>query len=272
MSGVPAIIWDNIPRGSKITCPHIERSCTTAFYADRILGVSATANAAASAIHHFTGNNIGARGDLASRALNTNLEVDRHDPENRDFVHPDPIGWTLANRGRILKELYTILLGNPALLPSNVAPRTRFKTWWQLAGSPVEYAAGLCDIELDFQSLFLEQEEEDEDSASLADALFVLHARWPNTFQAADIAYVINDRGAFTSEPDKESAATLRDFLFPELDKKPDQTVSARSVGKRLQKHLGEPVRTGTETLCLKTVPKPPGTGDVALRYIVRVA
>ena len=24
MSGVPAVIWDNIPRGAQITCPHIE--------------------------------------------------------------------------------------------------------------------------------------------------------------------------------------------------------------------------------------------------------
>ncbi len=28
MSGIPAIVWDNIPRGSLISCPHIERSCT----------------------------------------------------------------------------------------------------------------------------------------------------------------------------------------------------------------------------------------------------
>jgi hypothetical protein len=29
MNGVPAIIWDNIPRGSRISCPHIEMACTT---------------------------------------------------------------------------------------------------------------------------------------------------------------------------------------------------------------------------------------------------
>ena len=49
---------------------------------------------AASTIHFFTGNNIGPRGDLASRSLHIRLEVDRADPENRSFRHPDPIAWT----------------------------------------------------------------------------------------------------------------------------------------------------------------------------------
>ena len=40
MFGVPYILWDNIPRGSQIACPHIEKSCTSAYYADRKLGVS----------------------------------------------------------------------------------------------------------------------------------------------------------------------------------------------------------------------------------------
>ena len=40
LAGVPGIVWDNIPRGTKIACPHIERSCTTELYSDRVLGVS----------------------------------------------------------------------------------------------------------------------------------------------------------------------------------------------------------------------------------------
>ena len=179
MAGVPAIIWDNIPRGAQISCPHIERSCTTAFYSDRCLGVSELAAVAASAIHLFTGNNIGPRGDLASRALIVRLEVDRPDPENRSFVAPRPYRLDRSPSRRILKALYTLLLGNPALWPNSIPPRTRFKSWWQLVGASVEYAARLCDTELDFQSLFLEQEEEEEESASLTDALRVFTKRWP---------------------------------------------------------------------------------------------
>ena len=40
LDGTPAIIWDNIPRGAQISCPHIERACTTATYSDRRLGVN----------------------------------------------------------------------------------------------------------------------------------------------------------------------------------------------------------------------------------------
>jgi hypothetical protein len=96
--GVPYILWDNIARGTQISCPHIEKSCTAAFSSDRKLGVSEMVATAASTIHFFTGNNIAPRGDLASRSLEIRLELDRYDPENREFRHPDPIGWTDSMR------------------------------------------------------------------------------------------------------------------------------------------------------------------------------
>jgi hypothetical protein len=268
-----AIIWDNIPRGTQISCAHIERSCTTALYSDRRLGVSELVAVAAATIHFFTGNNIGPRSDLASRSLIARLETDRADPENRPFKHPDPVGWTEANRGKILVALYTILLGNPALRPgSNVAPKTRFKAWWRLVGSAVEHAASVADGTLDFQTLFLSQEEDDEEATSLSDALIALSTKWPGgaDFQAADVARMINDRSDFSI--DKERGAALRQFLFPELEHKADQTVTPKSVGKRLKKHVGEPVKVGTQTLCLKEQPKPPGKPDAAGTYIVRIS
>jgi hypothetical protein len=39
--------------------------------------------------------------------------VERPDPENRAFRHPDPVGWTFAHRARILRALYTLLRWNP---------------------------------------------------------------------------------------------------------------------------------------------------------------
>jgi hypothetical protein len=66
--GAPYILWDNIARGTQISCPHIEKSCTAAYYADRKLSVSETIATAASVIHLFTANNIGPRGDLSSRS------------------------------------------------------------------------------------------------------------------------------------------------------------------------------------------------------------
>jgi hypothetical protein len=63
MDGVPYILWDNVPRGTTISCPHIERSCTAETYVDRKLGVSERVQASATTVHLFTGNNIGPKGD-----------------------------------------------------------------------------------------------------------------------------------------------------------------------------------------------------------------
>ena len=247
--GMPYILWDNIPRGSQISCPHVERSCTSAYYSDRRLGVSEIAQAAASTIHLFTGNNVGAKGDLASRSLFVRLEVNRADPENREFKHPDPIDWTTRHRGKILAALYTILLGNPEIRKAHDAPaQTRFKIWWRLVGSAVEHAAGRSGEELSFKTLFLAREEDDEDSTSLAEVLEVLLVLWPkNTFTALSIASLTNDRNRDADQTGH--GQSLRDFLMPgALD---SHVFSAKSIGKKLKNHLDEPVFSGNRTLTL---------------------
>jgi hypothetical protein len=243
--GVPYILWDNIPRGSGISCPHIERSCTANFYIDRKLGVSEAVATAASTIHFFTNNNIRPRGELASRSLHIRLNVDRPDPENRKFKHPDPIGWTDDNRAEILRALYTTLLGNPQLETAHDAPgKTRFKMWWRVVGSAVEHAAKLNGQEIDFQKLFLKQEEEeDEDSISLVEALTVLAQKWAKGFYATDVADLINN--SF-----QQDAFTLREFLYP--GQPTNLNVAPRSVGKRLAAHVDEPVKSGDCTLVLR--------------------
>lgn len=260
MDGVPYILWDNVPRGITISCPHIERSCTAETYVDRKLGVSERVQASAATIHLFTGNNIAPKGDLASRSLQARIEVDRTDPENRPFQHSDPIGWTEANRVKILRALYTIILGNPELRKMRSAPaKTRFKLWWRVVGAAIENAAKLhseridptaYDVKhrgrptsIDFQQLFLEQESDEEDSASLADALAVLNTRWPvGTFKAADVASLINENG------NTADAVVIREFLFP--GQKSD-VVSSKSVGRRLTAQVGNPVRQDDKILSL---------------------
>lgn len=236
MDGVPYILWDNVPRGTTISCPHIERSCTAETYVDRKLGVSERVQASAATIHLFTGNNIGPRGDLASRSLQARIEIDRTDPENRPFHHGDPIGWTEANRVKILRALYTLLLGNPELKKPRSAPaKTRFKLWWRVVGGSIEHAAACAGQSLDFLQLFLSQETDEEDSASLADALHVLNTRWPGgTFKAADVATLISENG---NTPD---GVVIKEFLFP--GQKID-VVSSKSVARRLGAHVGNPVR-----------------------------
>jgi hypothetical protein len=244
--GVPYILWDNIPRGAQISCPHIEKSCTSAYYSDRKLGGNEMVSTAASTIHFFTGNNIGARGDLASRSLHIRLDADRVDPENRAFKHPDPVGWTENHRAEILAALYTILLGNPQLKAARDAEgKTRFKMWWRLVGSAVENAAKLAGQELDFEKLFITQEEDDEESASLADVLDVLVKKWPAQFTASDVSGMINN--PYPNDDEQ----TLREYLRPGA--LPTHVFSAKSVGKLLKQHLDEPVRSGERTLVLRS-------------------
>src|SRR5208282_3089064 len=157
--------------------------------------------------------NIGPRGDLASRSLYIRIIVDRPDPENRIFKPPDPISWTNDYRAALLRALYTLLLGNPQLkTPLNTPSKTRFKMWWRLVGSAVEHAAKLHNTnpedKIDFRNLFIKQEEEeDEESLSLTDALEIIWRKWPRGFHANDVA-------VFVQGFSDDNAVALRDFLY----------------------------------------------------------
>lgn len=267
--GSSYILWDNIERGEQISCPHIERSCTTAYYSDRKLGVSEMVAIAAAIIHFFTGNNISPRGDLASRSLKIELTVDRTDPENREFKHPEPIGWTEKHRGDILRALYTILLGNPQLAkPRNAPAKTRFKLWWRLIGAAVEHAHELyAGSPFDFERLFLSQEEtQDEDSVTLADALATLLMRWPNGFDGADLVEEFNRENG----SDPMLKALLQDFLYPEAQA--GFKATSISVGQRLKRHLDNPVKLEDgRTLKLHASKHTSGAKKDCLKYSVVV-
>ena len=60
--GAAYILWDNIVKGTQISCPHIERANTAATYVDRILGITGNATVSSCAVHLFTGNNVNAKG------------------------------------------------------------------------------------------------------------------------------------------------------------------------------------------------------------------
>jgi hypothetical protein len=248
MLGVPYILWDNIQKGTQISCPHVERSCTTAFYDDRKLGVSEAVRTAATTIHLFTGNNIGPKGDLASRSLHVRLDVDRIDPENRVFKHPDPIEWTKAHRVEIMRAFYTILLGNPELdKPRDAPSKTRFKMWWRLVGSAIENAASQP---IDFQQLFLEQDEDDEEAASLGDLLIELHKEFGEVqFTSADIGALVHHANDST-DPQQQLGRAMAEFLFSGKDV---GVISSKSIGRALKKNIDAPTKVGDRILVLKS-------------------
>jgi hypothetical protein len=265
-SGLPLLVWDNLPRGTVVSCPSIEKALTTEHYSDRVLGETEIKTVPAYTVQVFTGNNVGPRGDLASRSLIARLAVDRPDPENREFKCPDPLAWTDAHRGRILQALYTILLGNPRrgeMKSGLTPPPTRFKEWWDMVGSAVEHAAEqharLSENEIrwlvgeshptcpaskiEFKKLFLGSEQDDEQASSLAIVLDVLRRLWPEGFQASDVSHY-----AGKAEPD---AIAFRDALEHAAGK-PLKIISATTVAWRLKALAGAPVVIGKQIFVLK--------------------
>jgi len=118
------VVWDNIPRGAAISCAHIEAALTAPDISDRVLGVSQVETVPSTTVQIFTGNSITPRGDMASRSLMLALNVNRPDPENRKFAHADPMAWTQANRPKIVRALYTLLVAGALNRPKQQEAKT----------------------------------------------------------------------------------------------------------------------------------------------------
>ncbi len=249
---MPAVCWDNIPRGAAISCPSIEKALTSASYCDRVLGETGTRTVPATTVNFFTGNNIAPRGDMASRSLQVRLTANRADPENRSFKHTGPIGWTNGYRGNLMAAFYTVLLGNPRLRATNPeAPKTRFKLWWHLVGSAVEHAAKLANekasvadiitgrrasAEISFRMLFLSGEADEEQTSSLATVLDALRKEFSGAFKAADVVPIADDPGV----RGREFKAALES-----ASGKPLPIVTATTVAWRLKAITDAPVLLG---------------------------
>ena len=258
LEGVPLLVWDNIPRATAIACPSLERALTAESYCDRVLGETGIRTASAATVMAFTGNNVGPKGDMASRSLAARLTVDRVDPENREFTHENPIAWTEAHRGRILGALYTVLIGNPRLRAADPsAAETRFKAWWHLVGAAVENAAEqhvatMTDDErptcppalVSFCDMFLDGEADDEQSDSLGTVLLVLRTKWPGGFTAFQVA---SYAGAAA-----EDAVEFRASLEQASGGLPLKVVTARTLSWRLKAIVDAPVSVGKEVLVLR--------------------
>jgi hypothetical protein len=257
--GVALLVWDNIARGAAISCPSIEKALTAESYRDRVLGVSETRTVPASTVMAFTGNNITARGDMASRSLQVRLTANRPDPENRSYEHPQPLVWTEANRGRILSALYTLLLGNKRIGDADPPPpETRFKECWHLVLAPIEQAAKLhveyvralavdqnpnCPPrEISFRTLLLGAEADEEQTSSLAVVIETIYTKWRSGCKASDVAAFVNwgDVAAFEFKAALETAS-----------EKAIKVVTATTITWRLKALIDAPVKIANSIFVL---------------------
>ena len=239
--GVRLVLWDNIRRGAEISCPHIERSLTENRMIDRVLGYTRAEAVPTNTIQVFTGNRIKPKGDMCSRSFTITLDAGRPDPEARPFAHPDPLQWTRANRLRIIKACYTILIAGVRCRPPDVAAKTRFKTWWKLVGWPVEHAASLYGHAFDCTALTLAEEAEDAEATATAELISILLKIWPDRqpFLARDVVQQMPREGDYlgTSPPDRPHAFELAEALS-EIVGKPLVRPTAKSITSLLKKHV----------------------------------
>lgn len=258
--GGSCLVWDNVPRGSPVSCPHIEAALTAPEVSDRVLGESRTETVPSTTVQIFTGNAILARGDLASRSLVLPLSVDRPDPENRSFVHAEPLTWTEENRLKILRALYVILVAGGLNRPKEQKAKTRFKTWWHLVGWPVEFAASQIGLTLDCTELMRAGEAGDEEANSVSAALSTLREIYHDMpFTSRDLLKLIEPAtdpwaGGSLDSIERIHADTVLAALS-ELNGKNLYRPNAQQIGKLLQKTLvGRPgwVGDGKATAVLK--------------------
>jgi hypothetical protein len=195
------------------------------------------------------------------------------------------VGWTLDNRVRILRALYTLLRWNPQVRASAAErhpSKTRFKAWWDLVGAPLELAAMLaveaqdaavaagqegggpfnCAPEpVDFGALFAAGEAEEEETSGMRELVLLLRESFGDgLFSSADLAAVVQTSAAAAphhgeswGDVDRRAAAAaeraqaLRAALEGATGKAlpPGAAAAARLVGKRLQMVVGRPVALG---------------------------
>jgi hypothetical protein len=258
MEGVPTICFDNITNGSAISCKEVERACSSMELQDRVLGESRSPTVPSTTVIAFTGNNIRPKGDLASRSLEARINVHCVEPENRKFKHPDPIAWTLDNRGTILSHLYTLLLANPQINGEWKEPKTRFKKWWHLVGSAIENAAEQmvseeCDLpdeqkvaeKVDFNVLIRETEADSEDTPVISGILKTLYEMFSGEkFSAGDVAKQINDPELDIGGKPRDGGA-LR-HLLDQSAKAPMGGTDPAAIGLRLKNLMDNPTPVTT--------------------------
>ena len=127
--------------------------------------------------------------------------------------------------------------------------------WDRLVGSAVEHAVELSGGSLNFKTVFLSQEADDEESASLGDALAALNAKWPNeaSFAASEVANIVNNKdGMYASDADVQASQVLREVLYPKAPR--DLVATGIGVGKLLRRFPANPSGDGV-TLILKDRP-----------------
>lgn len=166
---LPAVMFDNVGRGSAVSSDHLAKLITSEISTDRTLGASETRKEVNTLLVTFTGNNITFVRDLASRVICLNLNAQIEDPLRRKFKHANIKAWVRQHRSKWLSALIAIARAglNVALDDEN----SRFEDFDDVIVRPVMAATGQ-----DIRELL--RGDNDEDAETDHDARKALELLW----------------------------------------------------------------------------------------------
>jgi hypothetical protein len=135
--------------------------------------------------------------------------------------------------------------------------KTRFKTWWSLVGWPVELAASLIGVQLDFDTVFKATEAQDIKAAGIVTALHLLNKTFGEKwFRARDIRTILDQgdlaRATFPRAGANNEAAIRVATAFlemvEELTGKRNRNPITKVIGKALVGITDRPVNLDDTT------------------------
>jgi putative DNA primase/helicase len=142
INGQPIVSIDNLngDLAGDFLCQAIERPLLK----PRVLGKSETVRIENTVTMYGNGNNIRLVGDVCRRVVLCSLDANLERPELREFDH-DPLAMVLANRGRYIAAILTIVRAYLAAgCPDQCRPLASFGDWSRLIRSPLVWL-GLAD-------------------------------------------------------------------------------------------------------------------------------
>jgi hypothetical protein len=110
LGGGDAFVFDE---AHQLESAQLARALTSRTYTDRILGVSRQGKFPNNAVWMALGNQVQVNGDMSRRVFHVKLKpsgVNSYDNE-RQYQHPDLVGWTHENRADLVRACLTVLRG-----------------------------------------------------------------------------------------------------------------------------------------------------------------
>jgi hypothetical protein len=246
VAGDRMVLLDNVtgPFGNSA----LETVTTSRTWQGRILGENKNPTFDMSTVWFASGNNVQPIGDICRRLIPVRLNYTADDrPEQRTvFRHPDVLGWTAANRPRLLTAALTILSG---YLPNRStfdgpAPVGSFEGWSKTVRNACIWA-GLADPYI-AQAKMAEASDRDGDTLSQLLTSWVAYAaQWPKTqggwLYISDVLAHLYP-GPHSVAPDTQTDRDMRAAL--ELFKLTKEKVpSATTLGNRFNHFRNRPCK-----------------------------